>query len=134
MDYKKLLEKAKKESPKLSEDKGRFEIPLAKGHIQGTKTIITNLQQIADQLDRPIEHILKYLQKELATPAEIKENGSLILNRKISSEEFNLKVKKYADDFVFCKECKKPDTKFKREGDLVSIQCMVCGAKYTKQS
>jgi translation initiation factor 2 subunit 2 len=133
MDYQRLLEKAKKESPTVSQDKGRFEIPLAKGHIQGTKTIITNIQQIADQIDRPIEHLLKYLLKELATPGDIKENGSLILGRKIASEEFNSKIKKYSEEFVFCKECKKPDTKFKKENDVISIQCMVCGAKYTKQ-
>jgi translation initiation factor 2 subunit 2 len=129
MDYQKMLEKAKKEVPTLVTTKDRFEIPLVKGHIQGTKTMITNLQQIADQIDRPIEHLLKYLLKELATPGDLKQNGTLILNRKISSVDFNAKVKKYADEFVFCKQCSKPDTEFKKEGDTITIRCMVCGAK-----
>ena len=84
MDYKALLEKAKKDAPKISKETDRFEIPLAKGHVQGTKTIIDNLQQITTQLDRPIDHLLKFLLKELATPGEIKSNGSLIIGRKIS--------------------------------------------------
>ena len=129
MDYKKLLEKAKKDAPKIIEGKDRFEIPSVKGHIQGTQTIITNLQQIADQLDRPLDHMLKYLLKELATFGEIKDSGSLILKRKVSSSDFNAKVKQYADEFVFCKECGKPDTKFVKDGDIVWIRCMVCGSK-----
>lgn len=129
MDYKKLLEKAKKETPNIVEGKGRFEIPLVKGHIQGTKTIITNLQEIANQLDRPIDHMLKYLLKELATSGEIKDSGSLILKRKISSSDFNAKVKQYADEFVFCKECGKPDTEIIQEEDITYIKCMVCGSK-----
>jgi len=129
MDYKGLLEKAKKEAPCTIEGKDRFEIPVVKGHIQGTKTIITNLQQIASQLDRPIDHLLKWLLKEMATFGDLKENGSLILKRKISSNDFNAKVKQYADEFVFCKECGKPDTKFATEENLTYIKCMVCGAK-----
>jgi translation initiation factor 2 subunit 2 len=129
MDYKKLLEKAKKETPNIVQSKERFEIPSVKGHIQGTRTIITNLQQIANQLNRPIDHMLKYLLKELATFGEMKDSGSLILKRKISSSDFNAKIKQYADEFVFCKECGKPDTEFIKEGDMIFMKCMVCGSK-----
>jgi translation initiation factor 2 subunit 2 len=134
MDYKKLLEKAKKEMPDSVHEKERFEIPNIKGHIQGTKTIISNLQQITSHLHRPIEHVLKYLLKELATPGEIKKNGSVILGRKISSSDFNSKIKKYADEFVFCKDCGKPDTEFTKEGNATFIKCMVCGVKYQIKS
>ncbi|GAF88481.1 unnamed protein product, partial [marine sediment metagenome] len=39
MNYRQLLEKAKKEMPKSVHEKERFEMPPIKGHIQGTKTI-----------------------------------------------------------------------------------------------
>lgn len=129
MNYRQLLEKAKKEMPKSVHEKERFEIPPIKGHIQGTKTIIVNLQRIAQHLHRPIEHLLKYLLKELATPGEIKKNDSVIFGRKISSSDFNAKIKQYADEFVFCKECGKPDTEFLKENNMMFIKCMVCGAK-----
>lgn len=129
MDYQKLLKKAKKEMPESVHEKERFEIPPIKGHIQGTKTIIVNLQQIAQHLHRPIEHVLKYLLKEMATPGEIKKNDSVIFGRKMSSSDFNNKIKQYADDFVFCKECGKPDTEFLKENNLMFVKCMVCGAK-----
>lgn len=129
MDYKKLLERAKKDMPIEVQGRERFEIPSVKGHVQGTKTIIINIQQIANHIHRPIEHLLKFLLKELATPGDIKENGSLILGRKISSSDINAKIKKYADEFVFCKECNKPDTEFSDSGEIITIRCMVCGAK-----
>ena len=129
MNYKNLLEKAKEEMPEAVHEKERFEISPVKGHIQGTKTIISNLQQIASHLHRPIEHLLKYLLKELATPGEIKKNGSVIFGRKIPSSNFNSKIKQYADEFVFCKECGKPDTEFLKDNNVMFVKCMVCGAK-----
>lgn len=129
MEYAKLLKKAKKEMPDSVQEKERFEITAVKGHIQGTKTILSNLQQISNHLHRPIEHLFKYLLKELATPGEIKKNGFVIFKRKISSFEFNSKIKQYADEFVFCKECGKPDTEFLKENNVMFVKCMVCGAK-----
>jgi translation initiation factor 2 subunit 2 len=129
MDYKELLEKAKKEMPESVHEKERFEIPSVKGHLQGNKTVVTNLQQIASHLHRPIEHMLKFLLKELATPGETKKNGSTIFGRKISSSDINTKIKKYADEFIFCKECGKPDTEFLKEEGNMFIKCMVCGSK-----
>jgi translation initiation factor 2 subunit 2 len=134
MDYKELLKKAKKEMPASVSEKERFEIPPIKGHIQGTKTIVSNLQQIANHIHRPIDHFLKYLLKELATPGDIKNNNMVILGRKVSSSDFNLKIKKYADEFVFCKDCGKPDTEFIKEDNSTYIKCMVCGSKHLIKS
>ena len=134
MDYQELLKKAKKEMPESVNEKSRFEIINIKGHLQGTKTVLTNLQQITNHLHRPIEHIFKYLLKELATPGEIKNNGSSILGRKISSSDVNAKIKKYVNEFVFCKDCGKPDTEFVKEGNSTFIKSMVCGAKHPIKS
>ena len=130
MDYKKLLEKAKKEMPEAVHEKERFEIPPVKGHLQGKNTVVSNLQQIANHLHRPIEHLLKFLLKELATPGESKKSGSTIFGRKISSADINGKIKKYTDEFVFCKDCGKPDTEFLKEEGNLFMKCMVCGSKH----
>ena len=107
--YEKMLEHGMKNLPNTSIEKGRFEMPKVQGHIEGNKTIINNFLQIADQLRRKPEHILKFLQRELATPGIVKE-GRLTLGRKIGSVQINEKVEKYAKIFVICRECGKPDT------------------------
>ena len=128
LDYEALLDKAKSKLPEIKESKERFEIPLVQGHIQGNKTIITNFSQICSKLRRPQDQLLKYLQRELATPAEI-EGPRLVLGRKISSEIINKKIHEYCNDFVLCKECKKPDTQMYREDRVIFLRCMVCGAR-----
>jgi translation initiation factor 2 subunit 2 len=133
MDYESLLKKAKKELPKELIKKERFELPKVKGHIEGNKTIIINFFEICSILHRDQSQLLKYLQRELATPANI--NGKrLVLGRKISSGLINEKVEKYANEFVICEECGKPDTKLIKEDRILEKKCMACGAKHPVKS
>ena len=127
--YEELLKKAKIELPATKTTGERFEIPKVKGHIEGNKTIVTNFTQICDLFGREPSQLLKYLQRELATPASI-DGPRLILGRKLSSSFVNQKVEQYAQDFVICKECKKPDTKIVKEDIVYSLKCMACGAKH----
>jgi len=127
-EYKQLLDKLyKKVKPIVASE--RFEVPKVKGHVEGNRTIITNFSQIADILRRPKEHIAKYLSKELAALG-IVEGDRLILNRKLGSGHLNEKVQAYAEEFVICKECKKPDTELVKQNRLTLLHCLACGAKY----
>lgn len=129
MDYEAMLERAKSKLPKESLGSDRFEIPKVKGHIEGNKTIVINFLQICSVFGRDPDQLLKYLQRELATPAQI-DGQRLILGRKISSILINEKITAYARDFVLCKECEKPDTQLKKEEKVLVIKCLACGAKY----
>jgi translation initiation factor 2 subunit 2 len=130
--YEELLEQAYQEVKPLEKSE-RFEVPKVEGHIEGNKTIITNLPQIASYLRRNQDHILKYLLRELATPGAIKQNR-VILQRKISSIKMNEKLADYVTEFVLCKECKKPDTELVKEKDFLFIHCLACGAKHSVRS
>jgi len=128
-EYNKLLEQAytKIKPIKASE---RFEIPKIEGHIEGTKTILTNLSQIASYLRRDQNHLLKFLLKELATSGAIKGSRT-ILQRKIASQKINDKIGQYSKEFVICKECKKPDTELIKQDRLTFLHCLACGAKHS---
>ncbi len=128
MNYKEMLKKAKKELPPVAEKSERFEVPLAKGHIQGNRTIVSNFHQIASALRRDPEHLLKYILRELATPGELKSN-ELILGRKINPDTINEKIKDYVNKFVICRECKSPDTQLTKEDQISFLKCTACGAK-----
>ena len=128
MDYEKLLEKGLKELPEDIQKSERFEIPKVKGHIEGNKTIVTNFTQIASVLRRDVDHLLKFLLRELATPGNLEEKR-LVLGRKISASQINEKVELYTRTFVLCSECGKPDTQILKEGKLNVLRCTACGAR-----
>ena len=130
MKYEELLKNAREKLPKSVFEKERFEIPKVRGHIQGNRTILSNFLQIADILGRKPEHLLKYILKELATPGEIKKNGSVIIGTKVGALRINEKVRQYANEFVLCSECGKPDTKIEKEDKFSFLKCHACGAKH----
>ena len=81
-----MLDKLYKEIKPLEPSSERFEIPKVKGHIEGTKTIISNFGQICATLRRNPEHLSKFLFKELATPGIIE--GEKITGKLTSGKNF----------------------------------------------
>lgn len=133
MEYEKLLDRALKNIPKKKHSGERFEIPLVAGRIEGNKTIVSNFAQIASRLHRDPKHLLKYLQRELAAPAVL-DAQRLVVGRKISSAIINEKIKRYVDEFVICKDCKRPDTQLIKENRILTMKCLACGAKHPVKS
>ncbi len=133
IDYESLLDRGKKALPETSQAKERFEMPKIRGHVQGNKTVLSNFFQIAQQLGRKPEHMLKFILKELATPGDIKKQF-VLLGAKVPASRINEKIQQYADIFVLCRECDKPDTKMTKEGEVYFIKCQACGAKYSVYS
>ncbi|HLC65049.1 MAG TPA: translation initiation factor IF-2 subunit beta [Candidatus Nanoarchaeia archaeon] len=127
-DYTELLRKVREKLPESSTLRERFEVPKVLGHIQGNRTIVSNFPQIAHALGRESPHMLKFILKELATPGELKRTG-LLFGAKIPASRINEKIRLYADRFVLCTECGKPDTKLEREGPITRLKCAACGAK-----
>ncbi len=127
-DYEQLLKKAQEELPEKIQGSERFTIDKILGHLEGNKTILVNLKQIAKNLGRDENHLLKYLLRELATPGKF-EKDRVILGTKVSASAINKKIKKYASEYVFCSECSKPETKLVEEKGITYLRCQACGAK-----
>jgi translation initiation factor 2 subunit 2 len=126
--YKELLKKAYSEVKVVSLDSSRFEMPKVQGQVSGKNTIITNITQISSHIRRPLDHLAKFLQKELAVSGKI-ENDRLILKTKLSSIKVNEKIQQYVKEFVICSECSKPDTEIVSEKGIKLKHCLACGAK-----
>jgi translation initiation factor 2 subunit 2 len=131
--YEKLLEEAYSKIKKAETNGERFEIPKVEGHFEGKKTIITNFSKIVSVFRRNPEHLQKFLLKELAASGQ-KEGDRLVLNIKVPSAKINQKIEEYAQEFVICKECKKPDTELIKEDRITFIKCLACGAKHSVRS
>lgn len=128
MDYDALLKKGYAVLPESLQHSERFELPKAKGHLEGNKTIISNFSSIANTLRRDEGHILKFLLKSLATLGK-KEHDRLILGSRVNSVLFNQKIEEYVNLYVMCKECNRPDTKLLKEQNVHYVVCQACGAK-----
>jgi len=132
--YEQLLTEAYKNiKPIESKAFGRFEIPRIESMVEGKKTIVNNFKQITSYIRRTPEHVAKYLMRELAAPAII-DGERLILQRKLSSERINEKINSYSEEFVVCKECKKPDTELIKQEGYLFMHCLACGAKHSVRS
>ncbi|MEM3839137.1 MAG: translation initiation factor IF-2 subunit beta [Candidatus Micrarchaeaceae archaeon] len=131
LGYDELLERAFTQLPKLSVENADFKIPEADMLIQGNKTVLKNISQIADIARRDKEDIAKYLTKELAAPISF-EGNVLNISARIQPNQLNEKIKRYFNTYIICKECHKPDTKVAetQRGYVVTV-CEACGAIYT---
>ncbi len=129
LDYATLLTDARKNLPESVTLRERFEIPNVRGHLQGNRTVISNILQIAETLRRDVNHLVKFVLKELAAPGEVKKSGALIMGTKIPASRINDKIRKYADEYVLCKDCGKPDTVIERDASLMFLKCTACGSR-----
>jgi len=128
MDYENLLNKAYENLPKVEETTARFEVPEVDSMVQGRQTIIKNFSQICEALRREPKHLLKFLTKELATPAGF-DGVRATFQSKLPRRLIQTKLGAYVRDYVICKECGKPDTKLVKEDRLTFLRCEACGAK-----
>lgn len=124
-----MLKKGRNDMPNSVLDVDRFNIPKIRGHIQGTKTILSNFFQIADSIARDPDFFLKYILKELGTPGEVKK-PLVILGRKVSANSINEKIEDFTKKYVICKVCSKPETKLTKKNRINFINCNACGARY----
>lgn len=126
--YELLLDQAYDKVKIVQKGTDRFEVPGVTGQVLGKSTIITNILPIANYLRRAVEHLAKFLQKELAASGKL-DNDRLILNAKVNSAKVNEKIQAYTKEFVLCNECKKPDTSIITEKGIKFKHCEACGAK-----
>jgi len=126
--YEEMLEDAYKKIKIVSTSSDRFDIPKVQGKVQGKNTFITNINEIASYIRRPVDNLTKFLQKELAVSGVL-EKDRLILKTNLNSAKVNEKIVLYAKEFVICTECKKPDTEVITEKGVKFKHCLACGAK-----
>lgn len=132
-DYKDMLSRALSRLPEKVFEKSRFEIPKAKSFTMGNRTVIKNFQEIAQIMNRDSKHLMKFLSGELATSGIFESRGAVFQGR-FSTRQINEKIDKYANTFVLCHECGKPDTRLVKEGRVVLVQCEACGARHSVRS
>lgn len=111
---------------KKGEEIERIHIVKPKILIQKNKTIITNFEQFCNSIRRDKKQVAKFLYRELATSGTIDGNRLILQTR---SPILDSKIEKYLKEYVYCNECKKPDTILQKENRFYILKCEACGAR-----
>ncbi len=127
LSYEELLDRLYDSLPEEAKAPARFEIPRAEVEIHGKNTVVKNIKQIAEVFRRDPKHLVKFLTKELATSA-VWEGDRIKLKGRFPPAVIQKKIVLYAQDYVLCPVCGKPDTRIITMGGVKMLKCDACGA------
>jgi translation initiation factor 2 subunit 2 len=129
MEYDDQLDRALERTPDIRTESSRFDVPEPEVRAEGNVTVYENFQATLDRLDRDESHVLKFLQDELGTSAQIDESGRARLTGSFGRQRVADVLEAYVAEYVLCPECGLPDTHLEREQGALLIQCDACGAR-----
>lgn len=129
MDYDEQLERALEEKPDIAGEDVRFDVPTPEVRPEGHVTVYENFQATVDTVGRAEDHLLKFLQDELATSAQIDERGRARFKGEFNERRVQAVLDEYVDTYVLCPECGLPDTKLTTEHGAEILKCEACGAR-----
>jgi translation initiation factor 2 subunit 2 len=125
-DYASLLKRARAKVPATVGTGERFVMPIADAMQEGKTTVVRNMKEILDRLNRSHDHMVPILLRELGT-AGAYEDGRLVLQGKVSDEQLAQRIGKYVETYVICGECGRPDTHLQKEERTTIVKCDACG-------
>ena len=98
------------------------------GKGNGIKTVIVNLSNVADQLARPPNYVIKYFGFELGAQTNIDpKDDRWIVNGAHEAVKLQDHLDGFINKFVLCKDCKNPETVVNiKDGDIL-LDCKACG-------
>jgi translation initiation factor 2 subunit 2 len=126
-DYSSLLSRARAKVPEKVGTGERFVVPTAEILQEGKTTVVRNMAEILDKLNRSHDHLVPILLRELGTAGSY-DDGRLVLQGKVTEDNLNHRLTKYVETFVICGECGRPDTHLVKEERTTIVKCDACGA------
>ena len=110
-------------------------IPIPVIEMSTTNTYWKNIKKILQSINRPQEHFIIYLQKELKTGDWLSSSKSdgIVLIGKFRIEQLTILLQGYVRKYVVCNICNSTNTNLEKNKDLRSymICCNNCNSKYT---
>ena len=129
MDYDEQLDRALDQKSDTEGNDSRFEVPEPNVRKEGNVTVYENFQSTLDRLSREQQHVLKFIQDELGTSAQIDESGRARLTGEFGQDRVEAVLDEYVDTYVICPECGLPDTNLETDDGAERLHCEACGAR-----
>jgi translation initiation factor 5 len=100
------------------------------GKGNGIKTVVVNLNTVAQALARPPEYVIKYFGFELGAQANAKPTDDRwIINGAHDAPKLQDYLDGFIDKFVLCKKCKNPETEVIFKDNRIVLDCKACGQR-----
>lgn len=93
------------------------------------KTYINNFKIICSRINRSIDEVKNYFDKELNTPTSINQDGALVITGIFKQNGIIKVLGNYIKEYVTCKECFSCDTEIIKENRITFLKCNKCLSK-----
>ena len=127
MEYGDSLDRALDSVPEIESSGERLSVPDPVVQTDGAFTRFTNIDAVADALNRETEHLHRFVQQTLATSGKL-EDGVGRYNGDFDERDFERVIDDYTEEYVRCSECGLPDTRLVQENRTLMLRCDACGA------
>ncbi|CAI7595557.1 unnamed protein product [Penicillium glandicola] len=100
------------------------------GKGNGIKTVVVNLNSVAQSLSRPPAYLIKYFGFELGAQANAKPSDDRwIINGSHDAPKLQDYLDGFIAKFVLCKKCKNPETDVSIKDEKITLDCKACGQR-----
>ncbi|CEL01074.1 Putative Eukaryotic translation initiation factor 5 [Aspergillus calidoustus] len=100
------------------------------GKGNGIKTVVVNLNSVAQSLSRPPAYVIKYFGFELGAQANAKPTDDRwIINGAHDARKLQDYLDGFISKFVLCKKCKNPETDVSIKDEKIILDCKACGQR-----
>lgn len=98
-----------------------------------TRTCWGNFAQSCVLMNRPPDHVLKFLEQEYATNMSVNGNQQLVIPTRTTTRALVLKLEKYVSEYILCIRCKSCMTRLWKDKvrRITCVTCATCDAEYT---
>lgn len=100
------------------------------GRGNGIKTVLVNVVDLGQSLNREAPEITKFFGCELGSQTTYSADRAIV-NGAHTAQSLQEHLCKYIENFVLCAQCKLPETHYKIKSGLIAQKCLACGHKET---
>lgn len=97
------------------------------------KTMFATFPQTCKEMQRDLQHVMSYFLAELACEGSLDSQDRLVLKRRCLPHEIESVLRKYVENYVQCRTCKRPDTVLTRD-PVLRLQFLECTRCHSKTS
>ena len=132
--FEEMLDNVYSQLTEMSQPNRKLVIPSPVIEVSTTNTYWKNIKKILMIIDRPPDHFVDFLNKELKTGdwvSESKSDGLVLIGRFKIAQITNV-LQNYVKKYVVCNICKSLETKLEKNKELrcYKVECTKCCSSY----